>query len=117
MPDFEPVLKRARHLNSHGNETGIELQTSLETQPGGVIFSRAELFNNVQPNANLSSDIMHSSTGPACDVPVNVLTNQELNSRGSLMDLGETELPPMQPVSTHKTALRSNASHTESGGG
>ena len=94
MPDSESVLKRARHLNLPGNGTGIELQTSLENQPGGVNSSHANLFINLQPNADLSStDIMHNSTSHACDVPVNDLINQELNTRDSSMNLSETDLP------------------------
>ena len=82
-----------------------------------MISSQANLFNNLQPDANLSSnDIMHDSTGPACDVPVNKLINRELDSQNSLMNSSETVLPEMQ-ANTHNPSLRSSASHTETGGG
>ena len=118
MPDLQPVLKRARISKIPDIESEIEQQTNSENQPGGVISSQANLFNNLQPSANLSSnDIMHNSTGPACDVPVNDFINRELDSQTSLMSSSETVLPQKQAVNTHNPSLRSSAGHTESGGG
>ena len=111
-----PVCKHARMSNFPVNNSGSELQTSLENISGGVDFPQVSLFNS-QPDAYLSvNDNMHNPTDPVCDVPVNDLVNPEL-SRNSLMNFSNPELPQTQPTDTHSPSLRSSASHTESGGG